>query len=107
MEHLTDSNWHQERKMLEDAKLTNQELSYIKDKTTLSHWGVGEELTGSKNTQKLIDEAKAKYRTSSSKNESDALTSRYSGTIDYLKQTTNMNGNEILELLKRIEQDKK
>lgn len=104
MEHLTDANWHTERKMLEDAKLTNQELSYIKDKTTLGQWSA--DLDREK-TEKLIDEAKTKFRTSSSKNESDALTSRYSGTIDYLKQTTNMNGNEILELLKRIEQDKK
>lgn len=36
-----------------------------------------------------------------------ALKDRYSGTYDYLKQTTNMSGNEILELLKKIEQDKK
>lgn len=62
MEHLTDSNWHSERKALEEAKLTNEELSYIKDKTSLSKWGVGEELTGKENVNKMIDEAKGKFR---------------------------------------------
>lgn len=61
MEHLEDSNWHSERKQLLDANLTNQELAYIKDHTTLSQWGVGEELTGKANVQKLIDEAKDKF----------------------------------------------
>ena len=102
MEHLEDSNWHSERKALLEAGLTNQELSYIKDRTTLSQWSVGEELTGSKNVEKMIKEAKSHFA-----NNSNNLTSRYSGTIDYLKQTTNMSGNEILELLKKIEQDKK
>lgn len=126
MEHLTDSNWHQERKMLEEAKLTNEELSYIKDHTTLSQWSVGEELTGSKNTQKMIDEAKdyskyAKkirekqntpyYKQQMDKAVSDlqlsTLENKYKGTVDYLKQTTNMSGAEILELLKKIDEDKK
>ena len=102
MEHLTDSNWHQERKMLEEAKLTNQELAYIKDRTTLSQWSVGEELTGSKNVEKMIKEAKNHFASSSSN-----LMNRYTGTVDYLKQTTNMSGAEILELLKRIDEDKK
>lgn len=126
MEHLTDSNWHQERKMLEEAKLTNEELSYIKDHTTLSQWSVGEELTGSKNTQKMIDEAKdySKYAKKIREKQntpyykqqmnkavndlqSSALENKYKGTVDYLKQTTNMSGAEILELLKRIDEDKK
>lgn len=126
MEHLTDSNWHQERKMLEEAKLTNEELSYIKDHTTLSQWSVGEELTGSKNTQKMIDEAKdySKYAKkirekqntpyykqqmdkAVSELQSSTLENKYKGTVDYLKQTTNMSGAEILELLKKIDEDKK
>ena len=61
MEHLTDSNWHSARKQLEEAGLTNQELSYIKDKTKLSMWGV-EGMTTSKDVEKLINEAKNKYR---------------------------------------------
>lgn len=102
MEHLEDSNWHSERKQLLDANLTNQELEYIKNKTTLSQWSVGEELTGSANTQKLIDEAKAKFGS-----KEKGLTELYSGTVEYLKQTTNMSNAEILELLKKIEKDKK
>ena len=102
MEHLTDSNWHQERKMLEEAKLTNQELAYIKDRTTLSQWSVGEELTGSKNVEKMIKEAKSYYS-----NNSSNLMNRYSGTVSYLQNTTNMSGAEILELLKKIDEDKK
>ena len=102
MEHLTDSNWHQERKMLEEAKLTNQELAYIKDRTTLSQWSVGEELTGSKNVEKMIKEAKSYYS-----NNSSNLMNRYSGTVSYLQNTTNMSGAEILELLKKIDEDRK
>ena len=39
--------------------------------------------------------------------EGNGLKSKYKGTVDYLKQTTNMSGNEILELLKKIDEDKK
>lgn len=39
--------------------------------------------------------------------EGNGLKSKYKGTVDYLKQTTNMSGAEILELLKRIDEDKK
>lgn len=39
--------------------------------------------------------------------EGDGLKSKYKGTIDYLRKTTNMNGIEILELLRRIDEDKK
>lgn len=59
MEHLTDANWHHERRMLETAGLTNQELEYVKDHTTLSQWSAD---LDSKKTQKLIDEAKGKFR---------------------------------------------
>ena len=108
MEHLTDSNWHSERKALEEAGLTNQELSYIKDRTTLSQWSVGEELTGRKNVEKMINEAKTKYRGNSKPeiNSSESFTQRYSGSIDYLKQTTNLSGSQIIELLKKIEKDR-
>lgn len=36
-----------------------------------------------------------------------SLPQKYKGTVDYLKETTNMNGSEILELLKKIDEDKK
>lgn len=57
MEHLTDSNWHSERKALEQANLTNKELEYIKNRTNVSAWGV-ENLTGKEQVEKLIQEAK-------------------------------------------------
>jgi len=40
-------------------------------------------------------------------NESNALKDRYQGTYNYLQSTTNMSGAEILELLKKIDEDKK
>ena len=55
MEHLTDANWHTERKMIEDAKLTNNQLAYVKDNTRLSMWG--SELD-KKSTEDLIAKAK-------------------------------------------------
>ena len=36
-----------------------------------------------------------------------ALMDRYKGTYEHLQKTTNMNGSEILELLKKIDEDKK
>lgn len=39
--------------------------------------------------------------------EGNGLKSRYKGTVDYLRKTTNMNNNEILELLKKIDEEKK
>lgn len=67
MEHLEDANWHTERRMLETAGLTNQQLEYIKDKTTLDSYGVGKELTGRENVQKMINEAKTKFPQGSGK----------------------------------------
>lgn len=40
-------------------------------------------------------------------NERNALKDRYQGTYKYLQSTTNMSGAEILELLKKIDEDKK
>lgn len=57
MEHLQDANWHGERKQLIEANLTNEQLSYIKDRTKVSAWGV-ENLTGKAQVSKLIEEAK-------------------------------------------------
>lgn len=57
MEHLEDANWHSERKQLLEANLTNKELSYIKDRTKVSAWGV-ENLNGKEQVEKLIKEAK-------------------------------------------------
>ena len=56
--HMEDANWHSELHQLEDANLTEKELTYIKNKTSLSSYGVGNELTGKANVQKMIDEAK-------------------------------------------------
>lgn len=40
-------------------------------------------------------------------NERNALKDRYQGTYNYLQSTTNMSGAEILELLKKIDEDRK
>lgn len=58
--HLEDANWHGEMKQLREANLTPEQLTEIKDKTTLSSWGVGSELTGKENVQKMIDSVKNK-----------------------------------------------
>ena len=99
MEHLEDANWHSERRQLLEAKLTNQELSYIKDRTQVTAWGV-QNLEGKEQVNNLIREAKTKFG-------SNSLMNRYSGTADYLRQTTNMSGAQILELLKKIDEEKK
>lgn len=65
MEHLEDANWHSERKQLLEANLTNKELSYIKDRTKVSAWGV-ENLTGKEQVDSLIKEAKSNNQISSS-----------------------------------------
>lgn len=65
MEHLTDSNWHTERKMLENANLTNSELTYIKDKTRLASWSVD---LNKQKTEALINEAKLNTRKEKIKN---------------------------------------
>lgn len=56
MEHLTDANWHSERRMLEDAKLTNAQLTYIKDRVKLGKWSAD---LDKEKTERLINEAKA------------------------------------------------
>ena len=66
MEHLEDANWHGERKQLLEANLTNKELSYIKDRTKVSAWGV-ENLTGKKQVEEVIKEAKSRNPSSISK----------------------------------------
>ena len=101
MEHLTDSNWHSERKALEDAKLTNQELAYIKDRTTLSQWGVGEELTGKDNVNKMIREAKQHFT------KDKGFAKRYEGSIDYLQKNTNLSYEQIIEFLKKLDKGNK
>ena len=58
--HLEDANWHGEMKQLREANLTPEQLTEIKDKTTLSPWGVGPGLTGKENVQKMIDSVKNK-----------------------------------------------
>lgn len=42
IEHLIDSNFHAEVRVLGESNLTNKQLAYIKDNTTLSQWGVGD-----------------------------------------------------------------
>lgn len=106
--HLEDANWHGEMKQLEDAKLSEKELEYIKNKTTLSSWGVGEELTGRENVSKMIQETKEKFRGKDygydeylKAKKTSSLRTRYSDTIKYLKQTTDMSEEEILEMLRK------
>lgn len=60
--HLEDSNWHSEMRQLEEAKLTKDQLTAIKNKTTVSAWGVGEELTGKQNVEKMINSVKKKKK---------------------------------------------
>lgn len=50
--------------------------------------------------KEMVDKIESLYNRGS-------LKEKYKGTVDYLNQTTNMNGSEILELLKRIDKDKK
>lgn len=56
--HMEDANWHGEMKQLEDAKLTAKQLTQIKNKTTISVYGVGSMLTGKENVQKMINSVK-------------------------------------------------
>lgn len=93
MEHLEDANWHTERRMLETAGLTNQEMEYVKDHTTLGAWTA--DLDRDK-TQKLINEAKDKYRFN--KNNSQ----------EYSKQQAEAMGvtNADLELSKKLRGEK-
>lgn len=106
MEHLTDANWHHERRMLEGAGLTNQELAYVKDHTTLEQWGAD---LDSKKTQKLIDEAKAKFRKPKSnvktisKKEYDAIPNDYKGTLKDLVNTAEFRGENKEQLRKEYE----
>ena len=56
MEHLTDSNWHKERKMIEEANLTNKQLTELKNQITVSKWGV--ENFDYNNAKEMIDKVK-------------------------------------------------
>ena len=94
--HLEDANWHGEMKQLREANLTPEQLTEIKDKTTLSSWGVGSELTGKENVKKMIDSVKNKSTNEKAKQdpyddpeseESQRLQSIQSRYDDYLQQT--------------------
>ena len=56
MEHLTDSNWHKERSMIEEAKLTNKQLTELKNQIIVSKWGV--ENFDYNNAKEMIDKVK-------------------------------------------------
>lgn len=56
---------------------------------------------------KGYDEAQKEGKKFEEAFEKKSLRTKYKGTFEYLEETTNMSGNEILELLKKIEQDKK
>ena len=56
--HMEDANWHSELHQLEDAKLTKEQLTKIKNKTKISAYGVGSELTGKENVSKMIASVK-------------------------------------------------
>lgn len=58
MNHLEDANWHQERRQILDAKLTNKQLEYVKNNTNISAY---EADLDEKRTNQLIKEAKIKY----------------------------------------------
>lgn len=55
---LEDANWHTERRMLLDAKLTNRQMQYVRENTKLGAYS--SDLNREK-TQRLIDEAKTKF----------------------------------------------
>lgn len=58
MEHLEDANWHTERKMIEEAGLTNKQLTELKNQVTLSSWSAN---LDKEKTQKLIDKVKKEF----------------------------------------------
>ena len=64
IDHLENANWHKERRMLLTAGLTNQEMTYIKDRVKLDSYGANIDPA---RTQQLIDEAKKKYRSTNNK----------------------------------------
>ena len=58
--HMEDANWHSELRQLEEAGLTKEQLTEIKNKTIISSYGVGSMLTGKENVQKMINSVKKK-----------------------------------------------
>ena len=101
MEHLTDANWHTERKMLEEANLTNRQLSYIKDNTKVGAWST--DLDKSR-TEQLINEAKLKYPETSkaqerlnkiSSNNGKYASAKHEGFGDYNKDNIPVYDNKI------------
>ena len=60
--HMEDANWHSEMRQLFDAKITQDELTAIKKKTTLSAWGVGSMMTGRENVEKMINSVRKKKK---------------------------------------------
>lgn len=58
MEHLTDANWHHERRMIEEAGLTNKQLREFKKDIKLDRYGVD---LDPKKTQELIDKVKKEF----------------------------------------------
>lgn len=115
MEHLEDANWHTERRMLLDAKLTNAQLGYIKDNTRLSDFSA--ELDKAK-TQSLIGEAKTKFparKASSDKEIEDSIHSLFvyknekgmgSGQADPLKRYNDIYGKENVDRVWKQMEDK-
>lgn len=58
MEHLTDANWHSERRMIEEAGLTNKQMTELKNQVKLSSWSAN---LDKKSTQELIDKVKKEF----------------------------------------------
>lgn len=58
MEHLEDANWHTERKMIEEAGLTNKQMTELKNQVKLSQWSAD---LDPKKTQELIDKVKKEF----------------------------------------------
>lgn len=81
-------DWNEYEKGIKDAKEHFE--NFDKKATNISNPTYGDD----------VDKIMSRYS-------AGTLKSRYKGTVEYLQQTTNMSGAEILELLKKIENDKR
>ena len=64
MEHLTDANWHAERKLIEEAGLTNAQLTKLKNQVKLGQWSADLDM---ERTRRLIDEVKGSNKSKGDK----------------------------------------
>lgn len=64
MEHLTDANWHAERKLIEEAGLTNAQLTKLKNQVKLGQWSADLDM---ERTRRLINEVKGSNKSKGDK----------------------------------------